>query len=510
MSSPPPPSDSSAWGVPGVDLPAPELAGSDGRSGRGTGDVANQVASRVAGRVQRGPLGSLDRACAAVDEAAGTMWAARSGAELTATVEAVARLRAKLDGLELAVVAELDSGAAGQDGLRQAGWASLKDYLTHALGGRRGAGPASVRLARRLERFPALAEALAAGALSRAKAQIIAAAVERLPQDLSLREEALTVLLEEAGRLSAEDLERAGRRILEVVDPDGVHAADERDLDRAERSAHLNRSLRIGFDGLGGGAGRFSGSKEDLLLLTTVLLSLAAPQPAEPGSCGGDDVCTDLQCRTLGHSGRDLRDHGARMFDALIQLARMAQAGGLLPESHGGVAQVVVTMDHDDLREGVGQATTTLGEDLDPTTVRRMACDADLVPTVLGADGSVLDVGRTQRLVTAAIWVALVVRDQHCAFPGCRRPPVMCHAHHVVHWIDGGPTCLDNLVLLCGSHHRILHGTPWRVRLGSSDRRPEFRAPGGDTWIRDRGGPGVGSDREAGPPDDERHQRPAA
>ncbi len=242
-----------------------------------------------------------------------------------------------------------------------------------------------------------------------------------------------------------------------------------------------------------------------------MLLSLAAPQPAEPGACGGDGVCADLQCRTLGHSGRDLRDHGTRMFDALIQLARMAQAAGMLPDSHGGVPQVVVTMDRDDLREAVGETSTTLGEDLDPATVRRLACDAELVPAVLGTDGSVLDVGRTQRLVTAAIWVALVVRDQHCAFPGCRRPPVMCHAHHVVHWINDGPTCLDNLVLLCGTHHRILHSTPWQVRISPRDRRPEFRAPGApESWVRDRCGPGAASDREAGPAEGERHRRPAA
>ena len=100
----------------------------------------------------------------------------------------------------------------------------------------------------------------------------------------------------------------------------------------------------------------------------------------------------------------------------------------------------MVTMGYDDLKARLGKATTTLGEDLDPTTARRLACDADLIPGVLGADGAILDVGRAQRLVTAAIWVALVIRDQHCAFPGCRRPPVMCHAHHIVHWIDDGDT----------------------------------------------------------------------
>jgi hypothetical protein len=502
MSSPPPPSDSSGWGVPGVELPAPELAGSDAQSGRGS--------ARVAVRVQPGPVGSLGRACAAVDEAATTMWAARSGPELVATVEAVARLRAKLDGLELAVAAELENGAAGQQALRDDGWASARDYLTHVVGGRRRSGPATARLAGQLRGLPAVAEALADGWLSRTKAQIVAAAVERLPQDDAMRERGVAVMLTEAKRLCPEDLETTGHSLVETLDPTGDAARRERDLERTERSAHLNRSLRIGFDGLGGGAGRFSGSKEDLLLLTAALLSLATPQPAEPGACGGDGVCTDLQCRTLGHSGRDLRDHGTRMFDALIQLARMAQAAGMLPDSHGGVPQVVVTMDHDDLKDGVGEATTTLGEDLDPTAVRRLACDADVIAAVLGADGSVLDVARTQRLVTAAIWVALVVRDQHCAFPGCRRPPVMCHAHHVVHWVDGGPTCLDNLVLLCGTHHRIVHGTPWSVRLSPSDRRPEFRAPGSGTWVRDRLRSGDASDREESSPDDERHQRPAA
>jgi hypothetical protein len=217
-----------------------------------------------------------------------------------------------------------------------------------------------------------------------------------------------------------------------------------------------------------------------------VLLSLAAPQPSEPGACGGDGVCTSGECRAGGHLGRDARDHGARMFDALVQLARTAQATGALPECHGGVPQVVVTMSYEDLEEGLGQGTTTLGEEIDPATMRRLACDADLIPGVLDTDGRVLDVGRTQRLVTAAIWVALVLRDQHCAFPGCRRPPVMCHAHHIVHWVDGGTTSLDNLVLLCGAHHRIVHGTPWEVRLGAAGG-PEFRPPGSESWVRDRG-----------------------
>jgi hypothetical protein len=448
-----------------------------------------------------GPEALLAEATRLVDEVAETIWAACRGGELTATLEVAAVLRAKLDAVELAVVGELDAGASGQAALKEAGWASVKDYCTHVAGGRKGAGPSAVRLARHLEQFPPLAEALSAGTLSRVKAQIIAVAVDRLPGDHGLRERALVFLLEQAERLSADDLERAGAHVLEVADPDGVDAELERSLDRAERAAHLNRDLSVGFDRLGGGKGRFHGSKEDVLLLKTVLMSLAAPQPAEPGSCGGDGVCTSGECRAGGNSGRDPRDHGARMFDALIQLARTAQSTGALPDCHGGVPQVVVTMDYQDLEDGVGHATTTQGEDVDPDTVRRLACDADLIPGVLGRDGTILDVGRAQRLVTAAIWVALVLRDQHCAFPGCRRPPVMCHAHHVVHWIDGGATSLDNMVLLCGTHHRIIHGTPWQVRLDPTDRRPEFRPPDRDIWVRDR----AALDR---PPDDARDRQP--
>lgn len=447
---------------------------------------------------ESGPLGVLAAAEELVDTAAETMWAARPGAELIGTVEAVARLRAKLDALELSVVDELEAGPAGQAALKEAGWASVKDFVTHATGGRRGAGAAAVRLTRQLEQLPALSETLAAGSVSRVQAQIIAAAIDKLPSNRVVRGKALDVLLEQAPRLSADDLERVGRRILEVVDPDGVDARLERELAREERTAHRNRALSLGFDRLGGGNGRLNGATEDVLLLKTVLLALAAPQPAEPGACGGAGICRSVACESEGHSGRDPREHGARMFDALIELARRAQATGALPEAHGGVPQVVVTMDYDDLKDGIGHATTTLGEDVDPTTVRRMACDADLVPGVLGADGAILDVGRAQRLVTAGIWAALVLRDQHCAFPGCRRPPVMCHAHHIVHWIDGGPTSLDNLVILCGTHHRIVHTTPWQVRLDPTDRRPVFKPPGRDEWVRDRGGSAWPPDK---PPD---------
>ena len=109
-----------------------------------------------------------------------------------------------------------------------------------------------------------------------------------------------------------------------------------------------------------------------------------------------------------------------------------------------------------------------------------MCCDAEVIPAVLGTDSEVLDVGRTQRLVTAAIWKALVARDLHCRFPHCTRPPMMSHAHHIQHWVDGGETCLDNMILLCGHHHRLIHAGPWTIRTRPaqpSSLRPTTRQP---------------------------------
>ncbi|HEX8627445.1 MAG TPA: HNH endonuclease, partial [Catenuloplanes sp.] len=116
------------------------------------------------------------------------------------------------------------------------------------------------------------------------------------------------------------------------------------------------------------------------------------------------------------------------------------------------------------------------GDLLTPTQVRRMACDAQILPAVLGGQGQVLDVGQTRRLFTGPLRRALVLRDRGCAFPGCDRPPRWCDGHHIDSWVDGGPTSLSNAVLLCRHHHRVIHHTRWTVRLGH-DGLPEFIPP---------------------------------
>ncbi|MER2208391.1 MAG: HNH endonuclease signature motif containing protein, partial [Rhodococcus sp. (in: high G+C Gram-positive bacteria)] len=90
--------------------------------------------------------------------------------------------------------------------------------------------------------------------------------------------------------------------------------------------------------------------------------------------------------------------------------------------------------------------------------------------------GVPLDCGKEARTATVPQRRALAVRDGGCAFPGCGTPPGWCDAHHIVHWNDGGPTDLDNLILLCGHHHRTLHHTQWRVEIGP-DRKTVFYPP---------------------------------
>jgi hypothetical protein len=213
---------------------------------------------------------------------------------------------------------------------------------------------------------------------------------------------------------------------------------------------------------------------EAAAIIKKALMPLSAPVASDPGVCGGPGTCEEKGC---AHDGQDLRDHGARMIDALVDGCRKLMTAQVLPTSHGVTPRLTLTMDLDKLRAGVGTATLDTGETLSATAVRRLACDCELIPLVLGTEGEILDVGRAQRLVTVAMWLGLVVRDAHCAFPGCHAPPIGCDAHHIVHWLAGGDTALENLVMLCRRHHTLIHTTPWEVRLNPVDKRPEFLPP---------------------------------
>jgi hypothetical protein len=138
----------------------------------------------------------------------------------------------------------------------------------------------------------------------------------------------------------------------------------------------------------------------------------------------------------------------------------------------GTKATVIVTIGLDDLRNRTRPGVLVGGVDggrlLGPETVRRLACDGILIPAILDTDGQLLRLGRGRRAFTSAQIRGLWLRDRQCTFPGCTAPATWCDAHHVRHWLDGGPTDVTNGTLLCERHHTIVHRDRLNATLSSS------------------------------------------
>lgn len=185
----------------------------------------------------------------------------------------------------------------------------------------------------------------------------------------------------------------------------------------------------------------------------------------------------------------DTRTPGQRRGQALIELCRRAVATTTATPS-GVKAMLYVTMPLEDLtrRTGAGATIGALraGELLAPETVRQIACDAGIIPTILGTSSEPIDLGRARRLFTPGMTRHLWLRDHGCSFPGCDAPAHWCDAHHLWHWADGGPTTLDNAALLCARHHTIVHTHRLRGTL-TPEGVTWDQAPGSyDRWLADR------------------------
>jgi len=246
------------------------------------------------------------------------------------------------------------------------------------------------------------------------------------------REEALASLTLMAQTGYDRHVVAVGRHLMSLVGAD-------RALEDNEKALSTLKSLRL--CPLENGMTRISGQldPEGAAVLRAALDPLSAPNPCEE------------------NGGRDPRPADRRRAEALVEICRRAAAaGGAAPATTK--AQVVVTIDLERLTGAVRGAGLTLDRQvLSPQSVRRLACDASIIPMVLGSQSQPLDVGRTKRLVTPALLAALWARDKGCTYPGCGRPPQWSEAHHVQHWADGGPTALTNLALLCAAHHTWVH-----------------------------------------------------
>jgi hypothetical protein len=126
---------------------------------------------------------------------------------------------------------------------------------------------------------------------------------------------------------------------------------------------------------------------------------------------------------------------------------------------------VTITIGLDALETASGQGSFDDGTPITAADARRMACDANIHRAITRADGSILDDGRATRIISAALFTVLCIRDRGCRFPGCDRPCHVTDAHHVKHWIDHGVTAPENLVLLCRFHHGVVHRPGWTIEL---------------------------------------------
>jgi Domain of unknown function (DUF222)/HNH endonuclease len=389
---------------------------------------------------------------------------------------ALHRLRDRLDGLCMRRLAHLDGrGAAGAEAgapaLSTAAWLRAATCM--------GATAASrcVRTARALYRGPLrhTGQALADGDLSYEHAAVLSDAAHDLPPSRVVQAE--PVLLDAARRLDPPRLRQLGSHLRQLLDPD---RADQRERRRLEQ-----RGLWL--------AGTFDG-----------MLALQGLLDAE----AGEAVQAALAPLARPTGPDDPRTAAQRRADALGELAHQALQGGRLPQAGGQRPQLTVTVDVASLLAGdpVG-GSGGWGTALPAEVVRRLACDATLtravvrrhphptthddygthpgrsdsadpdaglaarlraglalLPPPLGAPTQLLDLGRATRVVPPALRRALAVRDGGCVAAGCGRPAPWTDAHHLLPWLQGGPTSLDNLVLLCRSHHRAVHELGWRAR----------------------------------------------
>lgn len=175
----------------------------------------------------------------------------------------------------------------------------------------------------------------------------------------------------------------------------------------------------------------------------------------------------------------DQRTRPQRLLDGLVGACKAALAAGVLPSAGGLRPQVMVTVDYRDLLERLGGAdletrapgsnagTLMFTGPITASTVRRIACDADIIPVVLGGQGRILDIGRSSRVFPPHIRKAITARDGGCAFPQCTIPAPWCEAHHIDYWSRGGSTGAGNGALLCSHHHHLIHKEQWSIQLRS-------------------------------------------
>ena len=309
-------------------------------------------------------------------------------------------------------------------GWHEQGAISCAQWLSWRVGWDPGTARERVRVARALGTLPLIDEALRTGDLSYAKARALTRVATPANEDR---------LLAMALVATGAQLERLCR---------GYRAAAE----GREAPAPEERSVRRRL--LPGGMVKLELVLEaDEAELILHALDRAREVRAEQAAPEGGDVSAETSWPSRA--------------DGMVKLAESFLADHHVGGSAGERFQVMVHLDRDVLEaDGAWSAALEDGTRVSAETLRRVACDCGLV--AVGHDGQALNIGRRARSIPPAIRRALMLRDHGCAFPGCTHRRFL-HAHHLRHWLHGGPTSLDNLLMLCSFHHHLVHEGGWRI-----------------------------------------------
>ena len=271
-----------------------------------------------------------------------------------------------------------------------------------------------------------------------------------------------TAILDHGARCGAHDAKAVRARLLAMY---GLPDELDRDQGRLRNAAHLSSPQVHDGDVTGYDLAL---TPEQSAVLEAALGPLSRPQPHpetgvfDPRGAGQRraEALVEICRRHVGAEGDDRGPAGASTaLHVTMSLEDLRRALGLSAGDGGGELDA---RGGESGRAGVPGCGVVLGSRaagtlLSAGTVRRLACDADVIPVVLGGDGEVLDVGRAARLFTRGQRRALTHRDGGCTWPGCDAPAAWVRAHHIIHWVDGGRSDLGNAALLCQRHHTHVH-----------------------------------------------------
>jgi Domain of unknown function (DUF222) len=408
-------------------------------------------------RVNRILRDSLRELAAAMDVVGGLSLLGLSDDDITVLLDEATRAVARATALVTATAAEADRRRLGD----QVGARNLASWWAHRSRLTRGEAGRLVALGRELEHdlHAPIGAALARGELHADQAGVIVRAVNDLPADLpdeALRGRARDHLLAAAADHDARTLRILGRRILDIIAPQVGERHEQRLLERDEQSAAAAARFSMVDDGHGRCHGRFTLPSLYGEMLRTHLLALANPRRPQDSS----------EDRPVGAVGPAEPARAVitpeRLGAALMEYVERYPSEGL-PGTAGIPTTLTVTLSLESLISGLGAASLDTGARISAGEARRLACEAGLVPAVLGGAQEVLDLGRKSRLFTTAQRRALHLRDGGCTAEGCGLPPSVCHAHHDDPWSRGGPTDLAQGRLLCPRHHRLAHDSRYRM-----------------------------------------------